>query len=741
MLKCQICGFEDEKSILSHVRTVHRICSKDYKSRYPGFSLRASWMANDPDAMENFRVVGRRNKERMKDKRSHAKLPDGKWSRKHAECVSCGRKDVPHVSNGKCKNCNGNDYVKLKTSKKNEIIERGGNENIDYVICKICGRPFETLTTNGHLKEHDLTVGQYKHKFPRSTTRCEKSLKKLGLSISMGRRKLMLERGYLNPESQRMSKSAEMSRRHSQGLFSKVSLAESKMATWLLSRGYNIKVGTVLTGNENIVQWQANVLPGCCVDFAVESKRTVIEILGKWWHGLDYLEGREDFESLHPAVKKNIALDKKRFEILKENNWTVVKIWDNEIDMLDVKVGDIFPIIGKPVGQNAEELLIMARTKEDLSSDTVDLGSVAKTYREKLNARWLASSGFVCMSKSKIKSQDAERLRIRLLEIGDKSAVPNDLIESEFLKIRKRGFPYHVLSEDEQRLEWNQLLKAHLKKNTKGAFRWAGHGTRLANMFHPHMFECRKKGKMSPREFFDSDKDLKRGIEKMLCIKGRMLTASDMREICKSESATGWVNNFPPRVAVAVLKSIFDNPSDMKILDPCAGFSGRLIGSAVAGVSEYVGIDLSPDTARGLEDTKTFLERMGCGTKVRIIQGDCLTVMPGLEQDFDAILASTPFWDAEQYKGISVDMSYEQWCNNFLVPFFSCCKRCLKKGGLVAFYADYLKNRDFPGDIARIANEHFSLKQEIMFIKNYDEMSRSKDRPRRYVQIPVWTTR
>jgi thymidylate synthase (FAD) len=39
----------------------------------------------------------------------------------------------------------------------------------------------------------------------------------------------------------------------------------------------------------------------------------------------------------------------------------------------------------------------------------------------------------------------------------------------------------------------------------KGLFKWAGMGTELANYFHPQMFECRKKERMSAIEFFNSD--------------------------------------------------------------------------------------------------------------------------------------------------------------------------------------------------------------------------------------------
>ncbi|KKN89671.1 hypothetical protein LCGC14_0235170 [marine sediment metagenome] len=47
-------------------------------------------------------------------------------------------------------------------------------ENIDYVVCRVCGRGFEILCDNGHLKIHDMTVTQYREKYPGAPTISQK---------------------------------------------------------------------------------------------------------------------------------------------------------------------------------------------------------------------------------------------------------------------------------------------------------------------------------------------------------------------------------------------------------------------------------------------------------------------------------------------------------------------------------------------------------------------------------------
>lgn len=49
------------------------------------------------------------------------------------------------------------------------IIKENGIENVDYVICKICGAKYNKLTTS-HLKIHNLTLNEYKKLYPNVRT-------------------------------------------------------------------------------------------------------------------------------------------------------------------------------------------------------------------------------------------------------------------------------------------------------------------------------------------------------------------------------------------------------------------------------------------------------------------------------------------------------------------------------------------------------------------------------------------
>jgi tRNA G10 N-methylase Trm11 len=268
--------------------------------------------------------------------------------------------------------------------------------------------------------------------------------------------------------------------------------------------------------------------------------------------------------------------------------------------------------------------------------------------------------------------------------------------------------------------EWDSLLSF----DPKEPYLWDGHGTNLATCFHPHIFECRHPRKMSAIEFFSSDQAFRRGIEKLLCLYGpEGANDSTIREICRNEAASSRINNFPPRVAKAIIKALLGNRRAL-VLDPCAGFSGRLLGVSSCGLS-YHGIDLSPHTYEGLKRTADFVRSRDPSAQVRIINGDCLDVMPAMTEKFDLVLTSPPFLDMEQYKDVPFQTNYPKWYDSFVKPFITACADRIVDGGILALYLERIRSRNFPDDVTRMA-ELIGLKPRdpVRFRMSYGENNR-----------------
>lgn len=363
----------------------------------------------------------------------------------------------------------------------------------------------------------------------------------------------------------------------------------------------------------------------------------------------------------------------------------------------------------------------------------VPLDDVVTTSWERWNARWFASNGAVEIKNGFMRGDDARKLRRMLDDFGETWAIPEAEVERVFSQARAEGFPYYSFDHDQMVKKWNRLQAAGK------ACSWNGLATELANTFHPQMFECRRRGKMSPVEFFQSDDDLKRGIRKVLALHGKS-SRSKLRDICRNESASSRVSNFPPLVAKSIMMEASERlqSSSLSVLDPCAGFSGRMIGCAASGVAtSYVGIDWSCKTARGLKDTVSFLQTVSPGMDLEVIEGNCLDVLPALKQ-FDMILTSPPFLDVEEYADVPFERDYDRWIGTFVRPFITLCAARLRRGGMAFFYLENIRRHDFPGDFSELAvKEGLSGKPSLEFSMARGEYRRSQG-ARRTAKILVF---
>jgi len=325
---------------------------------------------------------------------------------------------------------------------------------------------------------------------------------------------------------------------------------------------------------------------------------------------------------------------------------------------------------------------------------------------------------------SKFTPDQAKILRDKLDLYGDELAIPLKDIERYFKEARSWGFPYYDFSKDKFIRSIKSLQKTDIKK-VEGLYIWCGKGSELASFFHPHMFECKSKGNMSALDFYNSDDDFKRAIWKVIALYGK-ITKSNIREICRNEKASSRINQFPPRVAMAVLKELYPN-GGIRYLDPTHGFSGRLIGAYCSGlVDEYVGIDLSKDTHNGSLKTVEWMKDLS-NMKVDLLEGDCLDIMPQLGNYFDLVFTSPPFLDIEQYKGVPFQTNYGQWMDTFISPFCHACFRSLKSGGKLAVYLEKIGGYDFRNDFSNIAiKEGFVRCSPILFKMSYGENNRDK---------------
>lgn len=158
------------------------------------------------------------------------------------------------------------------------------------------------------------------------------------------------------------------------------------------------------------------------------------------------------------------------------------------------------------------------------------------------------------------------------------------------------------------------------------------------------------------------------------------------------------------------------------VLDPTAGWGGRMLGAWALGIN-YVGIDTNIEMTPAYDAMMTFLKEeageFGNGlfteqndSNLKMIWQSCLDV-DFSQIDYDFVLTSPPYVNLELYEHMTPWQKDEDFYKNFFIPLHTKCVTHIKKGGNVAFnispkmYEDALKFGLTPCD------EEEDLKQQM----------------------------
>jgi SAM-dependent methyltransferase len=213
------------------------------------------------------------------------------------------------------------------------------------------------------------------------------------MSVSQGRKNLMATRGYLNPPSQRLSKSKEMAKRHATNDFTTVSKIEDTVSNYLSLNNYSIAWNDYNgVMSEKIIIRQYLFRDCYCVDLSCPYRKIIIEVLGDWWHGWEVVIGNQKKEDQHPKAQNNLRLDINRFRYIEHSGWTLVKIWEHDVkngnykNILDLGCGNgkdikIFESLGaKSVyGIDSSKFMINEAKKNSSNPKKLFVAEIEKT--------------------------------------------------------------------------------------------------------------------------------------------------------------------------------------------------------------------------------------------------------------------------------------------------------------------------------------------------------------------------
>lgn len=171
-------------------------------------------------------------------------------------------------------------------------------------------------------------------------------------------------------------------------------------------------------------------------------------------------------------------------------------------------------------------------------------------------------------------------------------------------------------------------------------------------------------------------------LEKALMTNIGMHSTPYKSEIRRMLIMTGGLGNVT-KYRTVTAKSIVKFYDAKKVLDPCIGWGGRMLGALAAG-AEYVGCEPDPKTVAGL---RGILEDLPSDVKQRatIIGEPAEAGLDGVG-GFDMVLTSPPYFNLEVYTGgdqsTNKYKTWELWAENWLKVVILKGLSSLKEGGV-----------------------------------------------------------
>ena len=233
---------------------------------------------------------------------------------------------------------------------------------------------------------------------------------------------------------------------------------------------------------------------------------------------------------------------------------------------------------------------------------------------------------------------------------------------------------YYSYSDSDLLKDWNALIKWNARVDTMASTQRVG--MKLCEHFFPNFFDIENKDGNSFKSLWKADK-----LEKVLRWNRKSHSTpylSELRRGIYFNYKLAKSTMYRPQMA----KMVVTNLGAKRVLDPCAGWGGRMLGVVAAG-AEYVAFEPNTETYEGL---LKLIKLLGIEDKVRIINDSALEMDKYDIGEFDLILTSPPYFDLEVYshedtQSIKGCDTYSMWVNNFLKPLIELSISHMKQNG------------------------------------------------------------
>lgn len=250
----------------------------------------------------------------------------------------------------------------------------------------------------------------------------------------------------------------------------------------------------------------------------------------------------------------------------------------------------------------------------------------------------------------------------------------------------------HNYSVDELKKDWQKLCKWTTTDNDINST--SRLGMKLSEHFCPNFYDIESATGTSFKSLWKAE-----NLEKILRWNRKSHSTPYMSELKRGiYFCCGLTKNTMYRPQMMKLACIKYKPEI--VLDPCAGWGGRMLGAVSYG-AHYIAFEPNTETYKNLNDIVNFL---GIQNRVTLICDDALNMKKYNLPKVDLVLTSPPYFDLEVYahqntQSITNTSTYQEWADTFLRGIIHLSIEHLKEDGVSCWNVGKVRNRDMNDDV------------------------------------------
>lgn len=263
-------------------------------------------------------------------------------------------------------------------------------------------------------------------------------------------------------------------------------------------------------------------------------------------------------------------------------------------------------------------------------------------------------------------------------------------IEEYLQLVQESNFPFDCYSDTDLKKDY-----VNLKKSTNKV---SNIGLKLVRYFHPSIWRCNIKNHKAPIDAWYDEYIMKKVIENRLkYLKTDTLSIYNIRSGLSISRLAPKVSIFRPSLAKYLIQKYLNNY--VEIFDPCAGFSGRMLGTCVLN-KKYIGQDINSITIREANKLKEFLN-LNAELKLKDSIYD--------KGNYECLFTCPPYTDKECWHQDIEILSTDEWIDICLKNYN--CQAYLFVVDKTEKYKDYI--------VEKITNNSYLSNSEelIIYIK------------------------